>query len=537
MNTKKIVWSRIVLAFALAGVWAAGRSFAVDNTLSHVFGTREETVGTIVFVMLCVLGMYIAAGLLERLAQKQAPGSAYKDKRIFWIELLILAVIWGLYLLACYPGFMVVDSWWELNEYWGFETFTSHHPPIHILLLGICSRIGLWMGDGNIGIFLMVLVQVGFIFAAESYALYTMRRLRAPVWLYFFSYVSLLISPYYVSYITMVLKDNMYSAAFLLYVVELVYMFVEKADYWRSRKHILLWTIATIGVYVMRNNGKYVLIPVAVLLCVWLCRKKQGVRALLVVVVPILISMGLQAFVVAHYDIQKGSIREALSLPFQQTARYVRDYPDEVTDEERETIDKVLNYDLIGLVYVPGNADNVKALYREESTGTDLIGYFKTWLKMFFRHPGVYISATLNQSYYLFDPLSTDPAYFNTFLLGGTYEDVENLLGAHEEVLAPNLRQWTEKWKAGAFDIPVLRMLYNYGFYNVILLFLMIEAVRKKRGEYLAVCVPLILSDLIIIAAPLIYMSPRYAFPIIYSLPVVIAFYSFTCSNRKRGQV
>jgi hypothetical protein len=277
---------------------------------------------------------------------------------------------------------------------------------------------------------------------------------------------------------------------------------------------------------VLRNNGKYVLLPVAVILCIrQLQKQKKAVRAVAVILVPLLLAAGMESFVEIRYDIQKGSIREALSLPFQQTARYVRDYPDEVTETEHDAIDKVLNYDLIGYLYVPQNADNVKAMYREESTTADLLEYFKVWLEMFFRHPGDYISATLDQSYYLFDPLVVDPAYFNCFILGGTYEDVENKIGVHEQILAPKLREWTEKWKKIAFDIPVLRMLYNYGFYNVVLLFLLLGAVRKKHGDFLLLSLPLILSDLIIIAAPLIYYSPRYAFPVLYALPVVIAFY------------
>jgi hypothetical protein len=109
---------------------------------------------------------------------------------------------------------------------------------------------------------------------------------------------------------------------------------------------------------------------------------------------------------------------------------------------------------------------------------------------------------------------------------------VENKIGVHEEVRAPKLREWTEKWKQIAFDIPVLRMLYNYGFYNVVLLFLILEAVRKKQGAFVLLSLPLIISDLIIIAAPLIYYSPRYAFPVMYALPVVVAFYIDTNSRR-----
>ena len=41
-----------------------------------------------------------------------------------------------------------------------------------------------------------------------------------------------------------------------------------------------------------------------------------------------------------------------LSIPFQQTARYVKEHGKEVTKEEKMTINKVLNYDTIGKIMI-----------------------------------------------------------------------------------------------------------------------------------------------------------------------------------------
>lgn len=38
-----------------------------------------------------------------------------------------------------------------------------------------------------------------------------------------------------------------------------------------------------------------------------------------------------------------------LSLPFQQTARFVSEYESEITDEERAVIDRVLIYDQLAI--------------------------------------------------------------------------------------------------------------------------------------------------------------------------------------------
>ena len=70
--------------------------------------------------------------------------------------------------------------------------------------------------------------------------------------------------------------------------------------------------------------------------------------------------------------------QEALSVCFQQTARYVKYHGDEVTQEEEEAIKKVLNYKDIGNLYDPNLSDPVKKTFKTESTSEDLKNYFKS---------------------------------------------------------------------------------------------------------------------------------------------------------------
>ena len=48
----------------------------------------------------------------------------------------------------------------------------------------------------------------------------------------------------------------------------------------------------------------------------------------------------------------------------QQTARYLKEYPDDVTKEEAKAIDGVMKYDEIADLYNPELSDPVKATYR-----------------------------------------------------------------------------------------------------------------------------------------------------------------------------
>lgn len=75
--------------------------------------------------------------------------------------------------------------------------------------------------------------------------------------------------------------------------------------------------------------------------------------------------------------VQPGSKREMLSVPFQQTARYINCYPDEVTQEEKNAIDKVLDYEHIADNYNPEASDQVKNTFNENATNEELKNYFR----------------------------------------------------------------------------------------------------------------------------------------------------------------
>ena len=66
-------------------------------------------------------------------------------------------------------------------------------------------------------------------------------------------------------------------------------------------------------------------------------------------------------------------------------------------------------------------------------------------------------------------------------------------------------------------------MFSNVGFYNLLLIFVILYAIRKRCFNTLILAVPLMLTDLIVVAAP--YVGPRYVFPVIYSMPCLLAFY------------
>ena len=89
------------------------------------------------------------------------------------------------------------------------------------------------------------------------------------------------------------------------------------------------------------------------------------------------------------------------------------------------------------------------------------------------------------------------------------------------------------------FEVPGLNLLSHPAFYNILLVWLCVFSIRKRFYSVLLTAMPLLLSLLIILLAPVIQGHPRYAFPIIFALPFVLSYYMYCDSkdeiNNKLG--
>ena len=284
----------------------------------------------------------------------------------------------------------------------------------------------------------------------------------------------------------------------------------------------------------MRNNGKYVIYPMVLLLLIvfFVQYKKAGFprRVVLALLLPVLAANLIQSALMSHYDIEKGSIREALSLPIQQTARYVLERGDEVTAEEKAAIAAVLDYDNMAWDYFPMESDPVKDAFNPEATAADVLNYLKTWLRMGLKHPMVYMKATVNQSYPLVYPFAECNRLANG-TLSRYHLFAAETIGIHDVEVAPRLNNIRNEFNADLFYLPFTGLVCSIPVHVLVLMFLCCYALSRRRWCFLIPALPLLLSVGIVLLAPGIAGTPRYAYPIVYSLPVVMAYY---CSLVKK---
>ena len=116
-------------------------------------------------------------------------------------------------------------------------------------------------------------------------------------------------------------------------------------------------------------------------------------RKILVITAVIFILMaGIMPAVLRTANVQAGGIQEMFSIPFQQTARYVKDHPQDITQYEKEVLSEVLDFPNLAKKYNPLNADPVKDYYQKAHT-IKYWEYLKVWFVQLLRHPFTYMEA------------------------------------------------------------------------------------------------------------------------------------------------
>lgn len=532
----------------MALIWLMARGFEIDNTLQsltsgwgQVFKSGVYLLGSAWF--LTQLGIALDLFLEQGTDIRTGSGRllAFYRRHSFLCPFLILLLSCILPLALAYPGGMCADSWCQAGMYfqvvrpdWGLYEFTSHHPPAHTVYFSSIIALGKKLGSANLGLFAVMLLQAGMHSAVFAYALHTMRQLGAPRYLRVLSLLAVMFCPFYVTAYPAVIKDNVYSWALLLFVVEVIHMLHLGRDYWRSWRHMALLALGILGSMLMRNNGKYVIYPMVLLLLIlfFIQYKKTGVlrRAALCLLLPVLAANLIQSALMRHYDIEKGSIREALSMPIQQTARYVLERGDEVTAEEKAAIAAVLDYDNMARDYYPMESDPVKDAFNPSATTADVLNYLKTWFRMGLKHPMVYVKATVNQSYPLVYPFAECNRLANG-TLSRYHLFAAETIGIHDVEVAPRLNNIRNEFNADLFYLPFTGLVCSIPVHVLVLMLLCCYALSRRRWCSLIPALPLLLSVGIVLLAPGISGTPRYAYPIVYSLPVVMAYY---CSLVKK---
>ena len=448
----------------------------------------------------------------------------------FLFSLIVMLLFWLIYMIAFYPLILSKDPSFQIKQFFNVKTkyidyviplsdkvnLTNHHPVFHTMLLGGSIKLGRLLGSDNLGLFIYAIMQSITLASSLAYTIYYLYKKKKSLVLSFILLMIYSLVPMFPFYAMSAVKDTLYTAIIIFFVITLFTILDDKEI--KTSKYIVL-LLLSILLYLLRNNGIYGVVGTILVLAIY--RRKEFIYLTAVLLFVISTYISYDKILLPALKIPAGSIRETLSVPFQQTARYVKEHGDDIPLEDKKKIDKVLEYDTLKDRYNPNLADPVKNKYNKYTTKKELKDYFGVWKKELLKHPDTYIEATLNNTFGYFYP-DTSNWYIYSGKNNNKLITEDNLVNYHYNKLVP-LRIVLSAYGIIFPYIPLIGLISNIGFSAMLLLTIIVYLLISKYRKYIIAILPSLLSLAICFISPANTYF-RYSMPFTFLIPFYVSY-------------
>ena len=527
-----------IISLILAFFMIFGNSFMNVGSTALIF----KNIGFFLLSFIMYIGYYylflVIISYLFRFLDKNNFSQTKKEKKDnkflkefkkhpFLFSLCFIIICWLPYIISFYPIILSPDPSFQIKQFFGIRTkyadyavlldenvvMTNHHPVTHTILLGSCLKLGTLIGNDNLGLFCYSLIQIAILAGTLAFTIYYMNKMQINNKYLIVVLLLYGLIPMFPLYAMSGVKDVLFGAFIILYIIVIHNLIKTKGinyKWW----HYLLIILLLILICLFRNNGIHVIILSFPFL--FFVVKNKWKELLLVFFIIIGFNSTFNNVILPYFKITPGSIREVLSVPFQQTARYVKYHADELNEEEIAVIDNILGIKDLAQRYDPELADPVKNKFNKYTTDEELKEYFKVWFKGLINHPGTYIEATMNNVYGFFYPEKTKWYVYYKF------DDriTEDGFNYHYNSLN-NARKVLSSLAVSFPYLPVIGLISNIAFNVWLILILLVYAIYKKMYSHILILLPALVLILVCVVGPANTYF-RYALPFIFAMPFII---------------
>lgn len=441
---------------------------------------------------------------------------------------LIIFLCWLPVFLAFYPGAFVYDA---QDEYVQVATrqFTTHHPLMHVLLLGgmVCAgnKFG---GSYNIGIAMYTLFQMILLSGVFSYTteyIKTKRKGLEKTCVIFYGFF-----PVISMYAVCSAKDGLFTAAFLVVIVKMLQFFENPKRFMENKGNRTASILAATAMMLLRNNGMYaylVWIPIVIAGMLLLKKEKKDYMEITGVmigsVVCFLLCSKLLTVVTGASDSES---QEIMTVPIQQMVRTYVYSPEVYSEEEKQILFEMIPEEDMDL-YNPRLSDLVKSKFNNQNFNEDKGKYLGLWAKIGLRKPLVYLNAWLMTSYGYWYPDTVINVYGGNTVHTFTYQD-SSYFGFETE--NPGVRESKFPWLEEQFrrmslelyqqQVPGISMLFSPGFLFWCFVFCAGFLLWKQKWNKVVPFAGIFLLWLTVVLGPTYLV--RYVLILWFAIPVIV---------------
>ena len=377
MNTKTLSFIDYVLTAALALAFTAA-PYYMNSEGSNCDFTFGYVLSLLVIFIIFLILTYLFRNFLDKYdwnrknTFKAATGleQILSRRNAALIIAILICAAWIIPLCFLYPGTFINDTWGELQQFIrysnGEAAFSDHHPIFDTLVISlIIVPLSQLTGKWHIIIFIYVLIQAILTsLAFASTVTYTYKKLGLGAKVSGALLLLYCIIPIFPAAVQTVSKDALHSWGFVFFVILYIELVRTNGLVIKDKSFLAKLCIVTAYCCLTKKVGFYVML--FSLIAAFLFQKNNRIYLVIPIAAAIILMNGVMPIIMTNLQVSPGGKQEMFSLPFQMTARYVKYYSNDITEEEYKILDKVLSMDTLADRYNATNADPVKNYHQKE---------------------------------------------------------------------------------------------------------------------------------------------------------------------------
>lgn len=519
---------KVITSCIISILFVIGISF--DNYHDFSFFIASKThfvISVFTFITYSVFIYSIMDLAFSYISNKSDLQVDYNNKLLFFLNehfyhfcFYGLILLWFLQSLPYFPASSPHDGRNQLLMYYGVDKLVNHHPIFASFLMGYIYNFGYHLGGHLGGAVIYVAVQgtlAAFVFAKICDYIKSKTSIKYALFVFaFYAFV-----PEWWSYINAIIKDTYYFIFFTFFTFECIKFYYENSSF----KNIVLIVVTGIMTCLFRGNGIYSVAP-TLLFLIFITKQKKTMLVMFLIVT--FVSVGANKFQNKYFNPQMKENQDLLEyrrLQFQCLARYINKYENEISNNEKLVIDKIVDYNKIKESYNPENSDYLSYSYIHRPANLintdDWKNINSLTVKFFKKHPVCYFEAFFNNCYKYLYPfnlnISTNVFYNKLYF---SRNDIN--IKFSEYINSKNSQNRSRKIFNLFHRLPIISLILHPATYTIIGLLLVAYVIEKKKYCKLVFYISPFMNILVCVGCAIINGYTRYALPIMASMPLYI---------------
>lgn len=430
----------------------------------------------------------------------------WQDGKVFWLVFLSILGVWFFFFLVMYPGTAMNDTIFILGDW---EKHCYQHPVLYILYTCFFYKIGIYLGNPNIGLALLSLFQMVFMDYVISYAIVYLYKKKLAGKLCFFLAGYYAFAPLFSTYAVSAIKDTPFSIALFYLIILLLELADSKGESIKDIGFCIRCMLAVFMLVSFRSNG--LLIGVGTLVGLLIVYRGQRMTLLVSFFVPICISCLL-----SQYSMPMGVeklFQEKIGITLQQVSAVVAS-GGELSEAQREYL-----FDLLPAeewkTYAPSCADNIKwnSAFDRDYLNDTKKEFVKLWLELLPENIPTYTEAYIMNTYGVW---GIETRNSEQYYVKDIYP---NELGLYQDSPLPEgLRDFIYRFYCNRFTY---RYLSAGTAFWVLFLVTLVFLCKKKYGKAVAFCPGWLCFISLLLATPIAFAF-RYVFFLALLFPFLL---------------